>query len=240
MKIILGLVMPVSLALMSSAFAGGNDNVENQYFSINIPDSWTYVEGSDSSHVWLTPDEFSDIFVTGSPEQFKQKIQGGGFGLVASFEQDTDYPLKNAPLETYVKYGINRLGILKIISQVYTTIGKEKAVRIETNESTSFGNNTQALYFIMHGKQPYAIGYVADPKNYDKYLPEFEQMVKSLRFVDGASSESDGNLTNTKTNFSGANLTELSTSNTTKNQEELYNECVNVAGKSLCDFLFKR
>jgi len=25
-----------------------------------------------------------------------------------------------------------------------------------------------------------------------------------------------------------------------KNQEELYNECVNVAGKSLCDFLFKR
>jgi C-terminal processing protease CtpA/Prc len=25
-----------------------------------------------------------------------------------------------------------------------------------------------------------------------------------------------------------------------KNQEELYNECVNVAGKSMCDFLFKR
>ena len=25
-----------------------------------------------------------------------------------------------------------------------------------------------------------------------------------------------------------------------KNQEELYNECVNVAGKSLCDFLYKR
>jgi hypothetical protein len=25
-----------------------------------------------------------------------------------------------------------------------------------------------------------------------------------------------------------------------KSQEELYNECVNVAGKSLCDFLFKR
>jgi S1-C subfamily serine protease len=25
-----------------------------------------------------------------------------------------------------------------------------------------------------------------------------------------------------------------------KNQEELYNQCVNVAGKSLCDFLFKR
>lgn len=75
--------------------------------------------------------------------------------------------------------------------------------------------------------------YIGD---YEKYLPEFEQIVKSFRFADSPSSEIENeNQTNTATNFSSANLTELSTRDTTNNksQEELYKECVDVAGKSL-------
>jgi hypothetical protein len=147
-----------------------------------------------------------------------------------------------SPLESYVKYEIDKLGLLNITSQQYSTVGKEKSVRIYANDSTYYPNTNIVLYLVMHDKELYEISYFANPKNYEKYLPEFEQMVKSLRFVDGALSESDGNLTNTKTNFSGANLTELSNRDTSNNRspEELYNECVGIAGKSLCDFLFRR
>jgi hypothetical protein len=115
-------------------------------------------------------------------------------------------------------------------------------VRIDANGKPISYNVSTTLYIIMHDKHPYVIEYQADVKNFEKYLPEFEQMVKSFRFVNsqgGIENSSDNeNITNTKTNFSAANSSELSTNN--KNQEELYNECVNVAGKSLCDFLFKR
>ena len=79
-------------------------------------------------------------------------------------------------------------------------------------------------------------------ENYEKYLPEFEQMVKSFRFVGSASSEPDGNLTNTPTNFSGANLTEFNTKGTSNGNspQELYDECFRVAGKNFCDFLFRK
>jgi C-terminal processing protease CtpA/Prc len=36
------------------------------------------------------------------------------------------------------------------------------------------------------------------------------------------------------------NFTNTATNDTNQSPEELYNECVKVAGKSLCDFLFKK
>jgi hypothetical protein len=112
----------------------------------------------------------------------------------------------------------------------------------------------------MDDNEPYHIQYSADAKNYEKYLPEFEEMVKSFRFTDSQLSETEKseneNLTGTgtKTNFSSTNTSEFNTdlssanlselySNGTNNSNypaELYDECVNVAGKSFCDYLFKR
>lgn len=105
----------------------------------------------------------------------------------------------------------------------------------------------------MHDKEPYSLRYLGNPANFEKYLPEFEKMVKSFRFVGSASSESGENLTNTTTNFSSANASEYENASSSENltelygdikdgnyPEELYDECVNVAGKSFCDFLFKR
>jgi hypothetical protein len=225
--------------------------VGNVYFSIKLPDNWAYIESSNTPEakttgygtvntIELTPSEFSDILSTRDYEKLNEKIQdGGAYGI---FLQDTDYP-KNALLESYAKYQIDNYGISNITSQQNTTVGNEKSVRIYANETAFYGNNKIALYLVMHDKVPYLIAYVANAKNYEKYLPEFEQMIKSFRFVGSPSSEMENeNNTNTATNFSSANLTELSTRDTTNNQtqEELYIECVNVAGKSLCDTLFKR
>jgi PDZ domain len=217
----LGVFFAILGVLTAYAYAiDGNDSVKNQYFSINIPDSWTYTEYSNTgmsqllgrgpvNDIELTPSEFSDMLLNRDIEKVIEKIQVEG-SPYASFSQDTNYPIKNAPLESYVKYKIDNYGILNITSQHYTTIGKEKAVKIYSNESASFGNTKTALYFVMHDKQPYQIVYLANAKNYEKYLPEFEQMVKSFRFV-GSPSEIENlpenqNGTNTATNFSGVNL----------------------------------
>jgi hypothetical protein len=253
----LGVFFAILGVLTAYAYAiDGNDSVENQYFSINIPDSWTYLEYSHTPEskttglgppngILLTSSNFSDMLLSPDFQKYSEKIQEGG--LSARFHQDTDYRIKNAPLESYVKYVIDNYGIQNITSQHYTTVGNEKAVRLSANDSAVYGKSNVVLYVVMHDKQPYEINYLANPKNFEKYLPEFEQMVKSFRFVGGASSENGENLTNTRTNFSGANLTgsnssdyRYTTPTNQKNQEELYNECVNVAGKSLCDFLFKR
>jgi hypothetical protein len=244
--IVFGMIFLLSLSI-SAVFAGGNDTVETPYFSIKIPDSWTYVESSNTpqakttgygpgNSILLTPSKFSDMLLIPDYQKYSEKIQEGGVSV--RFHQDTDYPIKNAPLESYVKYVIDNYGIQNITSQQYTTVGNEKAVRISANDSAGYGKSNVVLYVVMHDKQPYEINYLANPKNFEKYLPEFEQMVKSFRFVGSPSEMETENETNTNTNFSGANLSELSTNN--KSQEELYNECVNVAGKSLCDFLFKR
>jgi len=84
--------------------------------------------------------------------------------LSARFVQDTDYGIKNAPLESYVKYQLNNYGIQNITSQQYTTVGKEKAVRITANEPMGYGDSKIVLYLAMHDKEPYEINYIANPK----------------------------------------------------------------------------
>jgi hypothetical protein len=210
----LGVFFAILAVLTASAFAAGNDNVGNLYFSINIPDSWTYLESSNTPQsrttgygpvnaIQLTPSEFGDVLL-GLTENTEHRAVGG---VMADFFQDTDYRLKNAPLESYVKYLIDKFGIINITSQQYTTVGKEKSVRISANESAQFGYGPIVLYVVMHDKVPYHMEYIGSTEspNYQKYLPKFEKMVKSFRFADSVSSEGTGNLTNTKTNFSDAN-----------------------------------
>src|SRR4029078_938525 len=243
---------------VSGVFGAGTDRFENQYFSINIPNSWTYIEYSSTlesaktgygpaSEIWLTPKEFSDLLLINNIPDITDKLSDEG--AFATFFQDNNYRIKNAPIESYVKYVIDKQGILSITSQQYAAIGKEKAVSIHANNLAGLDNIQIAMYDVMHDNQPYAIVYMANTKNFDKYLPAFEQMVKSFKFADDSTSEIENlsaneNKTNTATNFSGANSTKFNnreSSNANGNSpEELYDECVRVAGKSFCDYLFRK
>jgi PsbP len=85
----------------------------------------------------------------------------------------------------------------------------------------------------------YSIVYLTDPQVFDKYLPVVENMIKSFKiYGKGPVIQED----DTATNSSGANITELNNTNDTSdnNPEELYDECVRVAGKDQCDFLFRK
>jgi len=208
MKIFIIVSIMIFLLSLSVAgvFAGGTDTAGSQYFSIKIPDSWTYKQihfkpqseptgYALGNYVRLTPDKFSDLLLSDRIDTIMEKIDDGA--ATAVFYKDTNYPIKNAPLESYVKHEIDKLNNRNLTSQKYITVGKEKAVRIKTNDSDYYGENPVEIYLVMHDKQPYYIAYVANPKSYEKYLPEFEQILKTFTFVGNASSESDGNLTNT-------------------------------------------
>ena len=170
------IVLPHSAAL-------GQEKVENSYFSVKVPDSWTYLGGA-VNQVVATPGEFGNILVYDDEDDTSlfDKVSDGG--AVAKFMQDTDYNLKNSPLEVYVKYIIDQEGNNWNLSSMDNgTIGKQKAVKISEIGTNESANLRRAQYLVLDDEGPYILQYVASVKDYDKYLPEFEQMVRSFRFV---------------------------------------------------------
>jgi hypothetical protein len=169
-------------------------NVNSASFSIDIPDNWVYEEKFYG--VELAPNEFGVLLVNDKPwlEQMNET------GAVASLEQDTGFSIKNAGLDLYVKYKIDKQSGINVTSRQNTTIDGEPAVKIYAdgiaqNSSCSgicitFGKTQNYTgikfveYMTWHNKQPYYFGYMANVKDFEKYLPQFEQIVKTFKFID--------------------------------------------------------
>jgi len=105
-------------------------------------------------------------------------------GAFASFGQELGYGIKNAPFELYVKYKIDRQTEMNVTSRQNVTIHGEPAVKIHGDGIKTFNGIKFVEYILMHDKEPYYIGYMANVKDFEKYLPQFEQMVKTFKFVD--------------------------------------------------------
>ena len=61
-------------------------------------------------------------------------------------------------------------------------VGKEKAVKIEGSDNSS--TIRLVIYLIVHDKDAYNLHYVAHVNHFGKYLPDFEEMIKSFKFND--------------------------------------------------------
>ena len=155
--------------------------VKNTTFSIDIPDNWTYEEGVLNSSVALTPNEFGVLLVNHSKPLSEKMKDEGAF---ASFEQERNFPIKNADFDVYVNYKIDRQDGMNVTSKGNVTLDNEAAVKIQGDGIKSFSGIKFVEYMLMHNEQPYFIAYMANVKDFEKYLPEFEQIVKSLKFVD--------------------------------------------------------
>jgi hypothetical protein len=70
-----------------------------------------------------------------------------------------------------------------VLSQANVTIGGEEAIRIHRTPRDNSTNVEVVDYYTVHGGKPYFIQYVANVKDFQKYLPQFEQMVKSFKFM---------------------------------------------------------
>jgi len=174
------------LFLLQSAYSA--EKFKGLPFSIEIPDSWTYTETpeppmehllgvSSYSSVVLVPAKFAELLI-----QDKGDIgMGNGTGAIV-FAEDSDYTVKNAPSDLYVKFRMNKDDSLNVTSRQDTTVGKEKAVRIEGSKNDISGNVRLLEYLIVHNDEPYIIRYIASTNDFERYLPDFELMVKSFMF----------------------------------------------------------
>jgi hypothetical protein len=157
-------------------------------FSIEVPDSWTYTETpeppiehllgiSSYSSVVLVPAKFAELLI-----QDKGDIGMDNGTAAIVFAEDSDYTVKNAPPDLYVKFRMNKDDSVNVTSRQDTMVGKEKAVRIEGSKNDTSGNIRLLEYLIFDNNEPYIIRYIASANDFERYLPDFELMVKSFMF----------------------------------------------------------
>ena len=157
-------------------------------FSIEVPDSWSYTETpepplehvlgvSSYSSVVLVPAKFAELLI-----QDRGDIGMGNGTAAILFAEDSDYTVKNAPPELYVKFRMNKDDSLNVTLRQDTMVGKEKAVRIEGIKNDTSGNIRLLEYLIFHNNEPYIIRYISSINDFERYLPDFELMVKSFMF----------------------------------------------------------
>jgi hypothetical protein len=170
----IGVALSLSISNVNAIVANNTD------FSIDIPDNWAYEQGI-FSVVALTPNEFGALLVNHSKPLSEKMKEEGAF---ASFEQEMKFPIKNAGFDVYVKYKIDRQDGMNVTSEQNLTLDNEAAVKIQGDGIRSFSGIKFVEYMLMHNEQPYFIAYMANVKDFEKYLPEFEQIVKTFKFVD--------------------------------------------------------
>ena len=184
--IILGLLSLLPLI----SYVHAQEEVDGLYYSIKVPNTWTYTDSAKSpindlvginsfSSIVLVPNEFGTYLIE---EDDPIELENGS--AVVMFSKDYDYSVKNAPLDLYVKYRTDKNEIMNTTSQQNTTVGGEKAVKIEGNGLDNYENVKFLDYLVLHNNEPYQIRYMANVNDYDKFLPQFEQMVKSFGFQD--------------------------------------------------------
>jgi hypothetical protein len=130
--------------------------------------------------VFLTPSEFGELLVQNKENGLTIIEQMSNGGAFAEFNQDQDYPIKNAPLGAYVKHIVSESNY-NVTLQENVTVNRVKAIKVFANGTNEFSNIKFIEYLLIHDKDPYHISYMAHVKDFDKYLPDFEQMVKSFR-----------------------------------------------------------
>lgn len=109
------------------------------------------------------------------------------YGVIA---QDGYYTMKNTNLDHYVKYKMNDPNLKnitgsKLLSKEEDTnlINGTKIIKLTYDDPNSVYK--LALYLLQHNKDNYLMYYRADKTNlFDKYLPEFEQMIKTIKWIE--------------------------------------------------------
>jgi hypothetical protein len=162
----------------------------NPHFSVEVPNGWVYRENfGNNDHILLAPNEFADLLIADNVSASLPDLRYGGF--MVELAPDFNFPIKNAPLDTYVKLILNRDGFSPSRYE-NATIGGERAIKIYSNRSdlanpNAMTDETNILnglgYYVIHHDNPYYLNYIANAKDYQKYLPQFEQMVKTFKFT---------------------------------------------------------
>jgi hypothetical protein len=117
MRLSLKLTILVSFtSLLTSVTAiHGQEKVDNIYFSLKVPNTWSYAKYSNTkmatlfgkgpvNQIILVPQEFRNNLLNSNLDGARVYENIYDTGAFSQFTQDTDYNIKNAPLTMYLKY----------------------------------------------------------------------------------------------------------------------------------------
>jgi hypothetical protein len=186
------ITISLTVGLISIAHGQTVDNqttANTTDFSIHVPNGWVYREDYlFDNGILLTANEFADRLITDNASALIDIMHGG---ILAELRPDPHFPLKNAPVEVYAKHASKFANNL-FPTYENATIGGERAIKIFVNSTdiaSKLGKTNIPVslvttsYYVMHNDQPYVLDYMGNAKDYQKYLPQFEQIVKTFKFV---------------------------------------------------------
>ena len=159
-----------------------NDEIINtSYFSIEPLDNWTYEINSDKTTAQTIGSGASNAIILYPKDIDIGTAVEAGNAVLANFEQDNTYNVKNAPLSEYVKFKTENAA--EVISQEDTTVDGEPAVKVLSDVKGDQGVTKYLFIYTVHDKKYYTIGLIGHTNNFNKYLPEFEQMLNTFNFL---------------------------------------------------------
>lgn len=150
---------------------------KNKVFSMKIPDNWAQ-RGLAPEVVLFTPSQFSELLINYSDFDKQMKDEGA----LVRVQKDWFYPIENTPFDTYVKWKIAENSGIHVTSMQNVTLSGEPGVKIYGDGIDPFNGIKFVQYLVWHDEEPYFLEYMANQKDYQKYLPQFEQMIKTFKF----------------------------------------------------------
>ena len=149
------------------------------YFQVEIPDDWIFRKFSNSYATGLLGFGPSNSLVAIPVEFWGSNTTYA----VTQFRQDAYYDVKNASLNTYVKYKLAEQDAITVITQKDIILSNETSRQIYAEGIGKFDGFKFLEYYVFHNKEPYIITYHASNNVYEKYLPDFEKMVSSFKWI---------------------------------------------------------
>lgn len=190
LSLFLTTLLSISISAVAVLLTSSDSNVyaivvNKTFFSVNVSNNWAYAStqmpNREGSGMILIPTEFSDILTKGNREVEKIFQNLSVYSLMIV---DMSYPFRNVPLDTYVQYRTNTSSDDRTWRGQNTTIDGEKALKVYGNVIDNSSITDEVVgYYVFHDGAPYWLEYYATEKDFQKYLPQFEQMVKTFKFA---------------------------------------------------------
>jgi hypothetical protein len=191
---LIGFIIIVVVILNFSVSTDNNNNIYGQesnktenttlestlYFKVEIPNDWAYEKYSAS---YLA--ELVGFGPLNNIRTMPSEYWGANTSYaVAGFQQIDYYTVRNAPLDLYEKYMIEHTPGMKVVSKKNVTFANEPSRQIYGEGIGEEEGFKFLQYYLFHNKEPYYIAYKASNNLYEKYLPDFEKMLKSFKWID--------------------------------------------------------
>lgn len=177
------LVILIFSIITANIYAQNSNNTtleKTLYFEIEIPNNWTYQVYSDSYITDVLGFGLSNSIDAMPTEHFSSNTTYA----TTNFKQYADYTIKNAPLDAFVKYMIDKQNLIQVTSQKDVIVANETATQIYAEGIGEDEGFKFLHYYLIHNKEPYVLGYKASNHLYQKYLPDFEKMLNSFKWID--------------------------------------------------------